>query len=351
MSIKGKIIFLIIIVGIILLILVGNIINSHKKEVLEKSSEIELIKSNEFRKLLDLIVTSEMIDASGASTRNQDKYLEVSSQRIASKMIARGIADNNNDLIEKGIKAIEYGFEHQNTDGSFQYDSSLIQMGATQADLLEAGSFFLDSVGHSYLLIEQTNFAIKYKSRLDLLKPKILLSLKWLESNKEELFNKAEDAPNRLIFDALSFKLNGIILKDKDYQNIGDEFIKENLKMQRNEGVFLEHGGHDSSYQAVNLMKLQIYRMYSDNQDLIKQIDSALIKGMVWEKTRIKENGEIDVTGNTRTGNCQEQVYEKCKEVNYQEVALSLMYYAGLYEDKEAEKLAEKVINYALTQS
>lgn len=334
---------------LVLLVLASGCTVQRLPEPSPGTGEVGIIKTDVFKQFLYLSVSPHVIDDNGAAGRNLEGFLEVSTQRVAAKMIMRGIAHDDEGFVEKGMKAIEYGFAHQNEDGSFQYDPRVKELGANDADLLEAGAFFMQAVGHSYLLLNQSRFSEKYRERLSSLEPNIRSALSWLGNNRQTLLDKARHAPNRLVFDGLAFKLNGIILGDEDYQSIGDEFIRENLNTQRDDGVFVEHGGHDSSYQAVSLFKLQIYWMYSDEGELRDRIASSVEKGMLWEKARIKDTGEVDVTGNTRTGNCQETFLGKCKDVSYPEVIMGFLYYAGISGEKEFEALAEKVMSYAVS--
>jgi hypothetical protein len=64
---------------------------------------------------------------------------------------------------------------------------------------------------------------------------------------------------------------------------------------------------------------------------------------MAWERTRIKPTGEVEVSGNTRTGLGQEQMMGHPKGVNYHEVALALCYFGMTHDDPGALALAEKV--------
>ena len=308
-------------------------------------SEIDLLATESFRQFLDLSVSLPMVDNNGAASRNQAGFLEVSAQRVADKMIMRGIADSDSALIERGVKAIEYGFSQQNSDGSFKNGLGVAE---NNPDALEAGTFFLQAVGHSYLLLQSSQYAAEYLPRLDRLKPKIYQALEWLEPYQPVLVAKADAAPNRLVFAALAFGLNGIVLDNKQYQRIGREFIKESLKRQRDDGVFLEHGGGDSSYQAVSVSKLQLYRLYSQTDNFNQQLDWAIIKAVDWEKTKIKPSGEVDTTGNTRTSGCREKFLGQCKAVDYPEVVLSFLYYYQLYDDAESQALAAKIIDYAV---
>jgi len=308
------------------------------------NSEIDIIRTTEFRGFLDLTVSPRFIDDSGAATRNIAGFKELSAQRVAPKMIARGIADGNVNLIDRGVKGIEYGFAQQNPDGSFRNGMGVA---VDDPDALEANTFFLQAVGHGYLLLAQSEYKGQFLPRLDALKPKINKALEWLLPRKDTLWAKAKSAPNRLVFDALAFELNGIVLNNKSYQETGDWFVREYLKSQRPDGVFVEHGGHDSSYQAAGMLKVQIYALYCDDLALRDQINAAVHKGIAWEKTRILDTGEVSITGNTRTGNRQEKFAGEYKVVSYPEVVECLLYYAKLNGDSRSEALARKVTDYA----
>ncbi|MCX5758266.1 MAG: hypothetical protein NTU83_07115, partial [Candidatus Hydrogenedentes bacterium] len=112
------------------------------------------------------------------------------------------------------------------------------------------------------------------------------------------------------------------------------------LKRRDADGVFIERGGRDSSYNAVSLLMGQVLLLYLPNPDL----DAAMVKTMAWERARIKETGEVDVEGNTRTGVGRESgISGHPKEVNYPEVAQALCYFGMIHDDPSAIKLAEKV--------
>ena len=69
------------------------------------------------------------------------------------------------------------------------------------------------------------------------------------------------------------------------------------------DGVFLEKGGHDSSYQAVAALNLQVWLIYFPD----KKLEAAAAAAVRWELGRIGPDGQVDVTGNTRTGLGQER--------------------------------------------
>jgi hypothetical protein len=109
------------------------------------------------------------------------------------------------------------------------------------------------------------------------------------------------------------------------------------------DGVFIENGGRDTSYNAVSLLMAQVLALHQPDPAL----DAALVRAMAWERTRILPTGEVEVSGNTRTGLGQEHMMGHVKEVNYHEVVLALCYFGMVHDDPSALKLAEKVNSWS----
>ncbi|HWL16057.1 MAG TPA: hypothetical protein VNR00_10665, partial [Opitutus sp.] len=67
-----------------------------------------------------------------------------------------------------------------------------------------------------------------------------------------------------------------------------------------------------------------------------------------WQLTRILPSGDVDVSGNTRTGVGLEAdpFSGKAKTVNYTEVAMALMLYGTIHQDKEVLAAANRVIDF-----
>lgn len=328
---------------ILSIILISFLLISYTNAFKSNIEEYKLLQNNNFKNFLSLIVFPENINNKWWTWMNKNGFKEISSQREWLRFIMKWISNSDNNSIELWIKAIEYWFEYQNKDGSF---INTLWLDFDDPDAIEANSFFMQSVAHSYLLVKNSKYSSKYMNRLDKLRPKIQKSIELLKSQKIILYKKAKNAPNRLLFNALTFKLNGIILKNTELEKLWDEFLKENLKMQLDDWTFYEYGGYDSSYQSVNLLKLQIYLLYSTNSILKNTIETALIKWMDWQKSRINNNWEVSIEWNARTWSCQEKKFWKCKLVNYNEVVLSFLYYTNIFNDKESEILSNKIIEY-----
>jgi hypothetical protein len=126
-----------------------------------------------------------------------------------------------------------------------------------------------------------------------------------------------------LLFDALAYGLSGILANDAELKQLGRRFVDLAMtRYRQSDGVFLEKGGPDSSYQAVAALKLQVWIVHFPETKLEPAIDRAV----AWELGRVGPDGRIDVTGNTRTGLGQERWMGHEKDVNLSEVTFCLLY-------------------------
>jgi hypothetical protein len=335
---------------IVLLISGGIYYNLHQTpSTTEKLWEIDVLQDPTVKQIMAILYDPTGIAEDGSVGRNQAGFSDVANQRDALPIILRGVAENNPEMIDHGIKAIEYGFRFQEQSGNFKNELGLSPLQAISGD-----AFFLQAVGHAALAVKSSPYLNQFSNRFTALKPQIEQALNWLSSTEAitELKRQDRNAPNRLVFDALAYTLNGIYLERNDLQTLGDEFVIMALGAQRPDGVFLEGGGHDSSYQATNILNLEWYVLWSKNNQLRTEILPALESAVAWEKDQIDPNtGRISTEGNTRTGACQEQLFDKCKDVNYREVIMSLAYWSVMADDSKAQTLARKVLEYAKLQS
>ena len=111
-------------------------------------------------------------------------------------------------------------------------------------------------------------------------------------------------------------------------------------KYRETDGVFLEKGGPDSSYQAVAALKLLVWTLYFPD----KKLETAVDRAVRWELRRVGLDGRIDVTGNTRTGLGQEQWMGHPKGVDLSEITLCLLYHYARTGGKDALAAARRIV-------
>ena len=117
--------------------------------------------------------------------------------------------------------------------------------------------------------------------------------------------------------------LSGVLAGDEELKGLGRRFVDLAMAQFRpGDGVFLEKGGHNSSYQAVSALNLQVWLLYFPD----KRLKDAARCAIRWELGRVGPDGRIDAAGNTRTGLGQEQWMGHSKGVNLSAITLCLLY-------------------------
>ncbi len=230
-------------------------------------------------------------DEKGMVGHNRDGFHSPELQRGAMQIMLRSIAAGNRKGLEAGWRAIDATFAHQTEVGNFARDGGPV--GGPSA-----AAFWLCELDQAVLVLRESEFAAEYKDRIDKLIPKIHQAARWMAQEKYQERLKREDAetPNRLLFDALAYGLSGLLADDRQLQSIGRQFVAAAMKHYReSDGVFLEKGGHDTSYQAVAALKLQVWITYFPD----KELEAAAEKAVKWEVSRIEPDGQIDVAENT----------------------------------------------------
>jgi hypothetical protein len=271
--------------------------------------------------IMDRLDNGNHPDSNGMIGYNRGGWLFVGFQRGAMVYLLLSAADGDQAGADDAWRAIDAAFYYQRPDGGFHIGHPLGPYIA-RVDSLNDVSFWLAKLCHALVILQASELGPAFESRIQALLPKIELSALWLADGADVLAYGDSDAPNRLFFHACAFGFSGILLGNEGLIALGRQFAAQGIGAQRADGVFLELGGHDSSYQGVSLLQLQQYANHFPHP----AADAALQLGAAWEVTRVMPTGEIDVTDNTRTGSDQEDFIDGSKEVSYIEVLLALLY-------------------------
>jgi hypothetical protein len=270
-------------------------------------------------------------DANGMVGRNRDGGFKAAAlQRGATLKLAIHAARGEREKTEQCWNAVEATFAHQTPQGDF-------------GDPPTSVAFWLCELNRALLVIAEGPLAADFNPRIEALKPKITRAAEWLLTQEGRLMKEDAHAPNRLFFDAEALLFTGKLVGDPDgeYGAAGRRFLAAGMKLFRQEdGVFLEHDGADSSYQAVNLLRLQEILIRIPDE----RITSAVERGMAWELSRVGPDGTIATDGNTRVHPGGEKFMGVEKQVNVGEVALAMLYYHARTGDARALEAARKVI-------
>lgn len=268
----------------------------------------------------------------------------IQEQRAAADVIAAGIASGDHDLVDRGLKILEWGFGRQQDDGSFGSPDS--------PQKYHSASFFVEAAAHSLLLLGQSPFRDAVKSWTDVLKPKLLAAACWMI--RPDVHAKAWDGPtaekpqkffgHRRFLVAAALGESGVLCSDDELISKSQNFIHDGIQIQKPDGIIPEKHGHDSHYQAQALLFAARYFTIAADPPLRAELKPMIDKGIAWLATRIKSDGTVDAAGNIRTGLGQEKTLAGIpKEINYTLVYRALYYWGTLTENAGLKTLAQKV--------
>lgn len=288
-------------------------------------------------------------DAQGFNGSNHKAgyWIEAGTQRGSCRGVMVGTVLNDLAFADDAWRGVETAFAHQRPDGGFEAGdrpngTSAKPFGAA----VETAFFFLQEVGRMLRVLQQSPHEAHFHERILLLEPKVRQGMAFVLSGYDTIIANSSHAVNRIFIAAKAFGLCGLFLKDERFVAVSRKLVVHALTRRDKDGVFIENGGRDSSYNATSILFGQVLSLHL----ALPELEAALPKAVAWELTRIKPRGEVEVTGNTRTGVGKEPSYfGEPKRVNYGEVIQALTLYGIVRNDKPALAAADRV--YAFHQA
>ena len=269
----------------------------------------------------------------------QPWYIEL--QRAGAQDVSAGLALHSEALIRWGLRQLQWGFDQQQGDGSFDCK-----------DRFHSTSFLVEAAAHSLLLIEASEWKSIFAQDMAKMKPMIHKAAQWmiLPANSK-LHDKGQIIyTHRRFLVAAALGQAALLCGDDALMLAANEYLRDGIQRQRNDGVFLEKGGHDSSYHAVALIYAQRCAEVFVRDPLAKELQGSIKKGMSWLLSRIDSAGNVSVKGNTRTGVGQEEGRSgDLKKVNRPEVARAILYYAYFFKEPKCADIAKQVMKAPVT--
>ncbi len=313
---------------------------------------------------INLAVKSEQPDALGRFGRNRDY------QMYSSPYWQRGVWEYTQDAIfskdaakvDLALKGLEFAFSKQLSNGNFSFvpvpgtaESSQQDVGLNGQSDLRATAFFMAALGTCLSTYQESQWFQtdaqnqSFRDRLTFLTPKIQRALNFLnlDSNVSTLQKDSNDT-NRVWHWALAYYGAGKFLDDPKAQQIGLNFAQKALsQFDPVTGIFLENGGGDSSYQAVNMVVASRFSFLLEKNDPLRtKIQQAVVKGAAWEQSKILSTGEVSTDGNSRIYNGGENFMGKEKVIDKKQVVLGMSYAALFSNNQTYWRSAERVSDF-----
>lgn len=281
----------------------------------------------------------------GAMGHNRAGFVNIAYQRYALDLVIYGISANHLPSLKQGVNGIRYGFSKQLSDGSF--DVSFLSRRKTDIGTrLSKAALFLTSASICYQLVHHCPYRRKFLKQLTEIRLGIRKTTYWLAKNDLTLFLHDQDSAYNLINDGLAFIISGEIYNNVTLIKRGHIFLEIALELQRDDGAFIEHEGHDSSYQASNIVLLVYYMIFVKNRGYFSRVLRAIVIGTAWEKSRITPTGKVNSRNNTRRYQSYSTFSGRKSDINYSEVIKSFLWYCFFTKDLQSHVLAKQVFRF-----
>ena len=271
---------------------------------LDASFERSALLTDSFYRNADALL--QQVEKSGAmgvnrgweagSRKNGEWYIE--EQRFADTVIGAGVNRNRNDLIDAGLRAIEWGFSQQAPDGSFPCKDKYLST-----------SYFVAATAHSVWLLETSGYARNFSSRITAIRPNLERAARWLADaqNMKAATPQLDGYASRFMVTGYALAATGRVVSEPGLAIAGEDMIRDALKRQHKTGYFIERGGFDASFQAEALVYLLRYFDHAATADMRRDIEPAIRRALGWLESRVSARGVVQIAGNTRTGFGQER--------------------------------------------
>lgn len=256
--------------------------------------------------------------------------LVVEQQRVGFFVLRAGIAARNEDWIDIGLKAIEWGLQDHVLGPESNFPEER-ERDTAPGHALHPRSIFVAYAAQSVLLVKHSDVPHRYKRRALALVPAIgRAATSFVETGDADKFFKVPNS-SQLAFVATGIQLAGKLTDDKMLQAKAKEQMQHILGMQRPDGAFLEKHGHDTSYQMNTLDLTTTYASTLSDGAWKRKVMAYNRAGADWFLARVDKDGIIDNTGNTRTAACDAPVigdHPKGQDIDV--IPTRLYYYAAL---------------------
>jgi hypothetical protein len=306
---------------------------------------------------LDMVVHSTFkIDPDGSIGTNHSGWHSLGFQRPFGNDAEVALIKQDPRALSLAVTALEYSYQHQNPDGSFQVTQVPGAAYQLNTDPVVGVVFWYGDLGHVLQLLTDSQWyrtspeTAAIRARVDALRSKIALTLRWLSAPTQlkVVQNTGNQDTNRATFGAEGFLLTGEWLDDPAVIAIGTGLLHKAEANLQPDGAILEKGGFDSGYQSVSLDNLlHLYMHLNGNLASLKPALWTMInRGMSREKQAIGPTGQLSHANNTRTYCGGESFRGKQKQGGGNAVVRDLVFYSALTNDASLVSTANSVVQF-----
>ncbi len=196
-------------------------------------------------------------DARGLTGRNRGNgsWLEAGPQCGSCRGVIASVVAGSLTAADDVWRGIDAAFAHQFADGGFE--AEIRPKGASarpHGAAVETAFFFLQELGRAILVIRQSQHEEHCRARISALEPKIRRACDFISAGYDTIIVNSSHAVNCIIITAKAFGTCGLVLHDDKLVATSRKLIFHALTSGDKEGVFIENGRRDSSYNVVSIL-------------------------------------------------------------------------------------------------
>lgn len=224
--------------------------------------------------------------------KETDTYF-IEQQRYGGDFVAAGLFTGKKDVVDQGVKVLDWGFQRQGTNGGFD-DSG---------DRYHSATFFVEASARAALLLaaskdpEHQKIAARWK-------PKIEAAALWLADPVliARFEQHQSNYTHRRWLTAAALGLAAKLTGRKDLDAKAAEFARLGLAAQLPDGINPEKGGFDVNYQGVGILFGSRYLSVTTDPDIQTGTKAMLRKALDWQAGRFDTEGKVSLEGSSRVG-------------------------------------------------
>jgi hypothetical protein len=268
----------------------------------------------------------------GANIHTGPRSWFLEEQRAGGLDVIAGVLRREPTLIDRGIKMFRFGLNRETAGGAFP--------GSTWP--FHGTAMFMSEAGPALLVLQRSSYGQRYAAEIAWETARMRRAAYYMVRYVHGPQHIDDTTKNHRLFEAaIALGSVGTLSGDTTLIAWSRMYAWRGIQMQWPNGVMPENGGHDSGYQALGMVTAERYLVLVASAQLRQALLNALRKGEAWELSRIRSDGSINQTGDTRTVGCVEHGPSgQCKTAFYVPIVAALSRWASITGDTRYAKAA-----------
>ena len=276
------------------------------------------------------------------NNRAHGRWIESGPQRGSCRGVIASVVPRDRAAVDNAWRDIDVAFALQRPDGGFiakpRADG---QVASASSANVEAAYFFLEELGRAILRIRRSPHAAHIPTRLTVLETTLRPAAAYLACGYATLVPKVGHAVKRVIIAATALSACGVALGVEHRIAQSRHLIAHALTLRDKGGVFIESGGHHSSFSVVSTLFSSVLALHVP----LPEFAAVLPATVAGHLMRVLPTGAVGVKGNTHTGVGKEvNAFGQAKTVNCTAVIFALTCYGLIHRDPAALNAATRVL-------